>query len=274
MSTDASEKTNNVEIIKNRLFSNLKDITEASKGDMNLYSPSKNMRIQIVSKQKVIKSDYTKFEGAIERLQPSVAVFVSFVDNIPFRIKTYTIKDKTILEIHVNYADINERFIDMLANQEDISELEGKTLALENSKKKPKESYIEQYDSGEKEFNDYCKNVPISKIEYEKAKAKWADLMSQFENRTKFIEYIKKLREPPELPPTPKEKARAKKQAEESVDLEEEFYEYIKSTPLSKITKKDIKARFGSLSDSITKMNKTGDDFKGAIKELRESLQE
>ena len=262
MSTStSSDKTNNVEVIKNRLYNNLKDITEASKGDMNLYSPSKNIRIQVVNKQKVIKSDYTKFESVIERLQPSVAVFISFVDDIPMRIKSYILNDKSVLEIHLNYTDINDRVIDMLVNQDDISETEGKALALENSKKKPKESYIERYESNDKGFDEYCKTVPISKVEYEKAKSKWSEHMKQFKNRTDFLESIKKAREEPESDKS------------ESEGTEEDFYEYIKTTALSKITKKEITARFGNLSNSITHMNKTGDEFKSAIKKLKESLQ-
>lgn len=286
MSTDAPEKSKNVELLKNKLFVNLKDITEASKGDMNLYSPSKNIRIQVVNKQKVVKGDYTKFETVIERLQPSVAVFISFVDDIPLRIKTYILNEKPVLEIHANFSDVNERFIDMLANQEDISELESKTLSLENSKKKPKESYIESYGTSTKDFDEYCKSVPISKIEYEKAKAKWSESMKQFENRTKFIEHIKQLRNPTvqqqpvakqqQAPtPAPATAAQAASPSDDGSDseqTEQQFNEYIKTTPISKITKKEIKARFGNLSDSITHMNKTGDDFKSAIKKLKESL--
>ena len=48
----------------------------ASKGDMSLYSPSKNIRIQALSKQKVAKSDITKFNALVDTLQPSIAVLI------------------------------------------------------------------------------------------------------------------------------------------------------------------------------------------------------
>lgn len=256
----SSEKIDNVEVIKNQLSKSIADVTEASKGDMNLYSASKNMRIQIINKQKIIKSDYTKFEENITRLQPSVAVLISFNDEIPFRIKSYILNDKPILEIHINHSDISDRFIDMLANQETISETESKTLSLENSKKKPKESFIESFKGN---FDEYCKSCPISKIEYEKVKSKWTEEMKQFENRTKFIEFIRKSRE----------STTEHNEEKQTEGTEEQFNEYIKTTALSKITKKEIKAKFGNLSDNITYLNKTGDDFKSSIKKLKESLQ-
>lgn len=259
MSTDSSNaKTNTIEAVKNSFGDYLKDITEASKGDMNLYSPSKNIRIQIVNKQKVIKSDYTKFENLIEKLQPSVAIFVSFSDNIPLRIKSIIQNGKAVLELYINYSDINERFLDMIANQENIPEVEEKSLALENSKKKPKESIIESYESTDEGFELYCKNVAISKIEYEKAKSKWSESMKKFENRSKFIEYVKEV-----------------KQSEQPAcnGTKDEFYEFIRTNPLSKITKKEIKSRFGNLPNDVTFMDKTGNDFKVEIKKLKESLQ-
>lgn len=259
MSVDSSEnKVNNVEIIKQQFIERLKDITEASKGDMNLYSQSKNIRIQVVNKQKVIKSDYTKFENLIEKLQPSVAIFISFSDNIPFRIKSTIHNGKSVLELYINHTDINERFLDMIANQEDIPETEEKSLALENSKKKPKESIIESYESTNDGFELYCKNIAISKIEYEKAKSKWSENMKNFENRSKFIEYVKEV-----------------KQSEQPScnGTKDEFYEFIRTNPLSKITKKEIKSRFGNLPNNVTLMDKTGNDFKAEIKKLKESLQ-
>lgn len=259
MSIDSSNTTTNaIETIKSRFSDYLKDITESSKGDMNLYSPSKNIRIQVANKQKIIKSDYAKFDNLVEKLQPSVAVFISFNDDIPFRIKSIILNNKPVLELFINNTDINDRFIDMLSNQENIPEVEEKSLALENSKKKPKESIIETYESTDEGFELYCKNIAISKIEYEKAKVKWSENMKNFENRSKFIEHVKEV-----------------KQSEQPScnGTKDEFYEFIRTNPLSKITKKEIKSRFGNLSNDITFMDKTGNDFKADIKKLKESLQ-
>ena len=255
---DSSDsKVNSVNIIKQQFITHLNDITETSKGDMNLYSPSKNIRFLISNKSKIIKSDYTKFENLIERLQPSVAIFISFSDNIPLRIKSTIHSGKPVLELYINHADINERFLDMVANQENVPETEEKSIALENSKKKPKESIIEGYESTDDGFELYCRNVAISKIEYEKAKSKWTEHMKNFENRGKFIDYVKEI-----------------KQSEQNLcnGTKDEFHEFIRTNPLSKITKKEIKSRFGNLPNDITFIDKTGNDFKLEIKKLKESL--
>ena len=82
--------------------------------------------------------------------------------------------------------------------------------------------------------------------------------MKNFENRSKFIEYIKGV-----------------KQSEQPScnGTKDEFYEFIRTNPLSKITKKEIKSRFGNLPNDITFMDRTGNDFKADIKKLKESLQ-
>ena len=258
MSADMTEKTQIIDTIKDQISARIPDLDEASKGDMNLYSPSKNIRIQVANKQKIIKSDFTKFDSLVDKLQPAVAVFVSHNDDIPMRIKAVIVNGKPVVEFFINSSDITDRFVEMLSSYEDIPALEEKSLALENSKKKPKESLIEQYEATPEEFTRYCNTIAVSKVEYEKAKNKWPDEMKQFENRTKFIEHIKHGRSAP-APAT-------------SNGSKEEFHEFVRSSPLSKITKKEIKTRFGNLPDEVTFMNKTGESFKTEIKKLKESL--
>lgn len=264
-------KVNNTLVLKDMLVPKIPDMTESSKGDMNLYSPSKNIRIQVVSKQKIVKSDYTKFDELTERLQPSFALFVSFTDDIPLKIKSVIINGKPIIQMFVNYTDINERFIEMLMNQENLPVNEERMIALENSKKKAKESIVETFSPTIDGFNEYCKTIAPSKVKYEEAKSRWPDSMKQFDKRDKFIDYVKSLKQVAAEPPPSQTTAKNTQPAVQS-GTEDEFLEYIKTTALSKITKKEIKAKFSGLSDEVTYVDKTGEKFKSAIKELKESL--
>lgn len=274
-----------VAVIKDSLIDKIRDLVDSPKGEMTLYSPSKNMRIEVVDKQKITKIDYTRFENLIDKLHPSVAVFISFSDKIPYKIKPTIKSGKLTLEIYISVDYIDDRFVEMLANQDDLPEEIEMMNAIENSKKKAKESVIESYEPTIEGFNSYCKKVPISKIEYEKAKSKWPRQMESYENRTKFIEYIRADRQLDSKQTTKgtsvvkstltKSSSAVKSTLTKSIKSKgtvNEFYNYIRETAISKITKKDIRENFAELSDEITFLDKTGNEFKEAIKNLKASL--
>lgn len=273
-----------VAVIKDSLINKIRDLVDSPKGEMTLYSPSKNMRIEVVDKQKITKIDYTRFENLIDKLHPSVAVFISFSDKIPYKIKPIIKSGKLTLEIYISVDYIDDHFVEMLANQDDLPEEIEMMNAIENSKKKVKESVIESYEPTIEGFNSYCKNVPISKIEYGKAKSKWPRQMESYEDRTKFIEYIRADRQldSKQTKGTSTVKSTLTKgtstvksaltKSIKSKGSVNEFYNYIRETAISKITKKDIRENFAELSDEITFLDKTGNDFKEAIKNLKASL--
>ena len=167
----------------------------------------------------------------------------------------------------------------MLADQESLPATEEKSVALENSKKKPKESIADTFPATEEGFNDYCKKTAKSKLEYEKAKSRWPESMKAFKNRTEFLEFVTSIKPAKQTKSKETDASESKSgdsSSEESkpTGTEEEFYNYVKHTAISKITKTEIRNKFGNLPDSITLLNKTGADFKNALKELKDDLKD
>lgn len=257
--SEVIDNTRIIEHLKVRLLASFADLEECPKGDMTLYIPSKNIRFYVSNKQKVMQADYKKFETNAIRLKNYISIFVSIADNIPYQVETEIVNDEPVLYFYVTIGDVTDRFIEMLQLQDDIGEDKEKSLALDHLRKKPKESLLNNYESTVDGFNAYCLKVPYSKIEYEKAKLKWISQMSRFDSKNKFIEYLRSIRP-------------AKEEAQTSNATKDQFLEYIRNTPLSKITKKDITERFSSLPTTITHTNLSGNDFKNKMKAIKASL--
>ena len=118
------EKAELVGVIYDRFAPIIYDIEETSRGEMNLFSPSKNLRVMICNKQKPAKTDYEKFERLVESLKPAIALFVSGQDEIDYRI----VQSSTCLYFYIHLSDLTKRFIQMLANFPTLSTEETKAL--------------------------------------------------------------------------------------------------------------------------------------------------
>lgn len=257
--SEATENSRIIEFLKVRLLSTFPDLEECAKGDMTLYIPSKNIRFYVSNKQKVMQADYKKFTTNAARLKNYISVFISISDNIPYQVETEIVNNEAVIYFYVTVSDITERFIEMLQLQEDISPDKEKSLALDHLRKRPKESELNNYESTVEGFNAYCRKVSLSKVEYEKAKLKWISQMTRFDSKNKFIEFLKSIRQ-------------TKDEAQAPQSTKEQFLEYIRTTPLAKITKKEITERFGNLPNTVTFLNLSGNEFKDKIRTTKASL--
>jgi len=271
-----------LEAIQSKISKYVNDLKPAAKGEMSLYSHTKELRIQVSIAQTVQKASLTKFVQQAEELKPSVAMFVSCVDDIPFNVQS-----TPCLTFFVNSKDLSKRFLEYLKSLPDINEPEEdeneysesdnendeneysdseekpkkkskKSVKSIKSTKTTKTSFIEAYDSTPEGFDKYCHEVVKSKIEFKKAQEKWSKQMKSYPKVADFIEYVNSLKTNKTDKPEPK-------------GTVEEFHKFIKDTPISKITKSYIKDNFGNLDDSITFLNETK-DFKKKISELKKSL--
>ena len=195
------------------------DIAVAPKGEMSIYSHVKNLRIQVSNAKDVTESIYNKFEQAAFDLKPSVAVFISCVEEIGFDVDT-----SPCLLFFIHISDLNERFIDYLGSLPDVNENVEEEDAHEEEEDKPAkkpvnkkakskdaddeqearkpQSFIETFDSTVDGFNDYCIKVTKSKIEFKKAQSKWPKQMKAYPTLKSFAEYVCSLKSTP----TPKSK--------------------------------------------------------------------
>lgn len=253
MSSNSSE-SDVVEQIKTLLEPFIPDITNSQKGEMTLYSPLKNMRFLILNKQKVTSADYKKFTTLIDELKVSVSVFISCSANIPFEIKS------SPLQFYIEQNDLTPRFIEMLAKQNDVTQVQKDIVSVSYAKKKkPQTSPIDEYTNDAEGFNKYCAEISISKLEFEKARKKWGTIMDELEctKKEKFKEYIQKLRDANKVVAT---------------GTQEEFIEFVKNNLLSKITKSVIKEKFGNLDNSITYLNEPSKEFTKKYKDLKKTI--
>lgn len=243
-----------VEQIKSLISESIPDITNASKGEMTLYSPSKNMRIMIFNKQKITQTDYKKFTQLVEELKSSVSVFISCLSHIPFEVISNP------LQFFIELDDLTPRFIEMLSRQQDITQVQKDIVSVSYTKKKKSQtSKIDSYQNNEESFFKYCEEVSLSKLEFEKSRKKWESIMNELgcTTRDKFKDYIQKLRD-------------ENKTVSDSTP--EEFENFVKITPLSKITKTIIKEKFGNLDNSITFLNEPSKEFTKKYKDLKKIL--
>lgn len=263
-------KTNFNETIKNLLLPAIPDIDNASKGEMSLFSPSKNLRVFITSAKTVGKSAFENFEQLAFDLKPAVALFVSCQANVKLNFK-----DSPCIIHYLILEDINERFIEYLKSLPNVAEPEVKPKTVRASRsstssrssassakesKPVKASFIDNYDDSPEGFKKYCQEVAKSKIEFKKAVAKWGAEMADYPTLTKFTEHIVSLKE-----------AKESKEVKEANGTEEEFNEYLTTTPASQIRKAYIKEHFSNLPDEITFLNETK-DFQSKIRAYRKEL--
>lgn len=248
-----TSKATIIDNIKALLVPFLPDIADAVKGEMNLYSSIKNMRFTILNKQKVTAADYKKFTDSVDELKPNVAVFISCECEIPFEVKTNP------LQFYVTDADLTDRFMEMLGAQPDVTQIQKAIATIAQAKKKPQVAKIDGYQNNEEGFNLYVSETAPSKIEFEKAKKKWDAKMTALDctTRDKFIAYVKKVHDDAAAAPT---------------GTMEQFNIFIKSTPISKITKSAVRTQFGNLPDEITHLDKPSTEFTKLISDYKKTL--
>ena len=253
------------------ILSEIEDLEEAPHGQMTLYSPAHNLRVMINEEDEVTEPMKDEFEVIAKALKPTLALFISTNDEIPFDIIT-----EPIFCIYATPKDLTPRFIEFLTalepddNGTEEEEKQTKKASKPKSKKsdktekkpqKPKsskEDYIDKFDETDEGFSKYCHETPKTKIEFKKAQAKWSEQMKIYKTAKDFTDYIISLKE-----------AKAKPEPSASLD---EFNDYIKSTPISKITKTHIREIFGNLKEAQELLDSK--DFKNEVKELKESLKE
>lgn len=177
--------------VSSLLKSSIPELVLVPKGEMTYYSPSKNIRVQIVDKQKILPCDYTKFDRLADELRSSISLFVSCGCPIPFDVKSNP------LRFYVTPEDLTPRFMEMLTNQKDASQSQKDIVsAIRDMKKRPVASRVNSYADDEEGFQLYCKETPVSKMEFEKARKKWKDTMDFYEclTRSQFRAYILSVR--------------------------------------------------------------------------------
>lgn len=249
--------------IKELIGSQLHDLEETTKGQMVFYSLSKNLRIQLFNRLKINKTEFSKFEEQAVTLKADVALFISSNELIPYTMKTILSPStsRPLLLIYVHKSDLTKRFINMLANLPNISSNEIKFLQLEQIKKPPvrpaQASDIDRYQRTSEGFSQYCQNTFKTRLEFAKAKSKWPELMEPYTTKEQFITYCESLK--------------PVKNNETPTATLEEFYEYVKETSPSNMTKQYIREHFGNLDDSITNLNETK-EFRNKMKDLRKRL--
>ena len=215
-----------VNSIVEKLQDAIPDIAVAPKGEMSIYSHSKNLRIQVSNAKDVSEATYKKFEDDAERLKASTAIFISCNEEIGFDVDT-----APCLLFFIHIGDLNDRFIEYLGSlpninsseeEEDVNEEEeeekpkpkakapakGKAKAPAKPKPEPKpketkpepketkqsESFIDKYDETDEGFEQYCIDVPKSKVEFKKAQAKWSEQMKPFKTLKAFTDHVVSLK--------------------------------------------------------------------------------
>lgn len=272
-----------IEQVKSTLEEALPDITKAPQGEMNLYSESKNVRVMITTAKKVSKSAYDNFQQLSLDLKPSLALFISCNDEIPWDVQT-----TPCLSYYLHISKLNEDIINHLkrlpeikitkpkttrkatkattkTNDEDIDEEPAPKKTVKKTTKtnetedevintKPK-TFIDGYGNSVDEFDRYCSEVVKSKIEYKKACAKWPREMKEFTTLKSFQEYIVSL------------KGEEPKQVKVKTNSTlEDFTQYLLTTPASKLRMGFIKEQFGHLEESKMTL--------ASIKEWQKELKE
>ena len=248
-----ADKSISIDQIKAQLALFIPDIANAPKGEMTLYSSAKNMRFYILNKQKVASADYKKFSQLVDDLKPSVAVFISCMESIPFEVKANP------LQFYVDQSDLTPRFIEMLAKQDDVTQAQKDIASVAFAKKKVQTSKIDGYANNEEGFNAYVEETNVSSLEFEKSRKKWEQQMDArgCKTRDAFKEYVQKVQN-------------AKKATPDGT--QEQFNEFVKITPLNKITKTSVKNQFGNLPATITFLDEPVKEFSQKIKELKKTL--
>ena len=253
---EQAAKVNNNEVVKNILLPAVADIDNAPKGEMSLFAASKNLRIQVTNAKKVNNAIYTDFRHAALELKPAVAIFVSCQDVIPLNFET-----TPCLLIYVHVSDLNERLIGFIHSLPDLIET---SKPKTKSAKSADNSFIMKYTESHEDFERYCREVPKTKIEFKKAVAKWAEEMNEFPTLAKFEEHIAQVKADIAAATTPPPPPEA---------TIEEYHDYLKTTPPSKLRKTYIKENFGNLDNSITFLNETK-DFLTKIREYQKKVKE
>lgn len=249
-----------------RFGSALHDLEKTSRGQMSFYSLSKNLRIQVLDRLRIQKGDYIRFQEQANELKTTVALLISVHEVIPFR--TVVVESPTtsspLLMFFIHIDDLTPRFVDMIAalpniSAEDIEyhRFENMKLKPSSSSRPPQPSELDLYTRDKSGFDAYCLKTCKTRIEYDRAKHKWPDLMSKFKNKTEFIAFVESL----------KPSVRS-----ESNGTIEEFHEYILNTSISAITKAYIRAKFSNLEPSKTFVNEPFQSFRNKLRELKTSL--
>ena len=279
------------EEIKDKLDDALPDLEKTGVNEM--YSKSKNIMIQITTARKVKNDVYTNFQQDATLRKPALAILISMNDQIPYRIES-----SPCLSYYIHIDDLNERLIDSIKRLPEIKvikasktkpqapkaakeaketkEAKAAKEAKETTSKKPKADKSEKEEKEEKEtkptkvsfidkypatvdgFDEYCSEVPKSKIEYTKAKAKWPELMKDFPKLQDFKDYIDAL--------NGNEEPKHEKVKTSAATLED-LTNYLLSTPASKLRAAYIKEQFGNLEESKMTIAK----LKEWQKELKEN---
>ena len=243
------------------ILSTIEDIEPAQRGEMTLYSPSRNLRVMISTAVKITEQMKDEFEAKASELKPEIALFVSAVDDIDFDICNETSDGSHVLCVYVTREDLTPRFVRMLENMDPVDPAETakttKRPARPKAEKAPaKKSPIDDYSDDAEGFDKYCHEIVKSKIEFKKAQTKWPKEMKAYSTLAKFTEYIAKLKE--------------SKPTEEPTGTIEDFEDYIIKTPVSKITKTYLRSTFGNLSEALDLIESK--NFRADVQDLKKSL--
>ena len=240
------------------ILSTIDDLEPAQRGEMTLYSSSRNLRVMISTAVKVTEQMKDEFEAKASELKPEIALFVSAVDDIDFDICNETSDGSHVLCVYATREDLTPRFIRMLENMDPVETTETtKHPAHPKAEKAPvKKSPIDDYSDDAEGFDKYCHEIVKSKIEFKKAQTKWPKEMKSYPTLTKFTEYITKLKE--------------SKPAEEPTGTVEDFEDYIIKTPVSKITKTYLRSTFGNLDEALDLIESK--NFRTDVQDLKKSL--
>lgn len=242
-------------------FESLKPVTSTVSG-IEFYVPSKNIHFMVVNKKKFVKADLTKFDDVIKSCHPTIMIIINLQET-PMVIEPIQTDNIVGIKYILSPNDITDRFVNYLASAADLNTTEMNRVTQLNAKATapvvPKESCLEKYGDSEQDFRKYCEEVVKSKLEYEKAKAKWPEYMKIFAKKEDFIKYTATLKT--------KDEVRTNKTSNI-----EEFHEFVKMTPTSKISKKIVKEKFPDLSEEITFVDLLGDEYKAKLNSLKAEL--
>ena len=199
-----------VEAIQTKISKYISDLKPSAKGEMSLYSYRKDLRIQVSTAQTVQKATLTKFIQQTQELKPTVAMFISCVDIIPFNVSS-----TPCLSFMIHSKDLSKRFLEYLESLPDINEPEeeedeeeekelkpSKPAKVSKPAKEPKASPIDNYEATQEGFDKYCHEIVKSKIEFKKAQEKWNEQMKAYPKASDFINYIVSLKPPKETKKT------------------------------------------------------------------------
>ena len=243
------------------------DLEKTTRGQMSFYSLSKNMRIQILDRTRIQKSDYAHFQEQALELKAEIAILISIHEQIPYRISIIMspTTSKPIMFFFIHIDDLTPRFVNMLACMPDISKEDIEYHRFENMKLKASStssrsaqpSELDLYTRDEHGFNAYCEKTCKTRIEYDRARHKWPEQMSKFKSKSDFIAYTESLK------PVP---------TSSTSGTLEEFHTYVLNTSISAITKAYIRSKFSNLDPSLTFVDEPFQSFRTKLKELKTSL--